>query len=102
MIAVGGDVRCDHPQGSCNEDIGFPQLFLDGSNVANGIHVNATYGPWRNASIMTFEKDAEVGIEATCTVNTKGISAIHQCQFTKVFAGIAPWRVLQSGVFQIR
>jgi|EP01043_Picozoa_sp_COSAG02_P026367 hypothetical protein len=44
MIAVGGDVRCDHPQGSCNEDIGFPQLFLDGSNVADGIQVNSVMG----------------------------------------------------------
>ena len=44
MIAVGGDVPCDHPQGSCNEDIGFPQLFLDGSNVADGIQVNSVMG----------------------------------------------------------
>ena len=36
-------------------------------------YVEATYGPWRNASIMTFKKDAEAGIEATCTVNTKGM-----------------------------
>jgi hypothetical protein len=44
MIAVGGDVHCNHPQGSCNEDVGFPQLFLDGSNVANGIQVNSVMG----------------------------------------------------------
>eukprot|EP01047_Picozoa_sp_COSAG01_P133984 COSAG01_NODE_64051_length_278_cov_0.564246_1_plen_92_part_11 len=44
MIAVGGDVRCDNPQGSCNEAIGFPQLFLDGSRVANGIQVTSVMG----------------------------------------------------------
>jgi hypothetical protein len=44
MIAVGGDVHCNHPQGSCNEAIGFPQLFLDGSRVANGIQVNSVMG----------------------------------------------------------
>lgn len=36
-------------------------------------YVNATYGPWRNALIMTFKKDTEAGLEATCTVNTKGL-----------------------------
>ena len=44
MIAVGGDVYCSHPQGSCNEDVGFPQLFLDGSHVANGIQVTSVMG----------------------------------------------------------
>lgn len=44
MIQVGGDVRCNHPQGSCNEDVGFPQLFLDGSHVAGGIQVTSVMG----------------------------------------------------------
>jgi hypothetical protein len=44
MIDVGGDVHCSHPQGSCNEDVGFPQLFLDGSHVANGIQVTSVMG----------------------------------------------------------
>ena len=35
MITVGGG-SCHNPQGSCNEDIGFPELFLDGSGYANG------------------------------------------------------------------
>lgn len=44
LIVVGGDVPCDHMQGSCNEDIGFPGLFLDGSHVAGGIQINNVMG----------------------------------------------------------
>lgn len=42
LVAVGGE--CLNPQGSCNEDIGFPELFLDGSGYANGIQTNAVMG----------------------------------------------------------
>jgi hypothetical protein len=40
----GRRALCDNPQGSCNEAIGFPQLFLDGSRVANGIQVTSVMG----------------------------------------------------------
>jgi hypothetical protein len=62
MIQVGGDVKCNHPQGSCNEDVGFPQLFLDGSHVAGGIQVNAvmgtTIGP--TTYILNFTRGIEI------------------------------------------
>jgi hypothetical protein len=44
MIEVGGTAPCDHPQGSCNVDIGFPSLFLDGNRVANGIQITDVMG----------------------------------------------------------
>jgi hypothetical protein len=62
MIQVGGDVKCTHPQGSCNEDVGFPQLFLDGSHVAAGILVvsvmGTTIGP--STYLLNF---SNVGVE---------------------------------------
>ena len=36
LVTVGSLSDCHNPQGSCNEDIGFPELFLDGSGYANG------------------------------------------------------------------
>ena len=72
MIAVGGDVRCDHPQGSCNEDVGFPQLFLDGAHVANGLQVTSvmgtTIGP--TTYLLNF---TDFGIQV------RGFSAGHAC-----------------------
>jgi hypothetical protein len=45
LIQVGNLPRfCSNPQGSCNENIGSPSLFLDGSNVANGIEINSVMG----------------------------------------------------------
>ena len=45
MIQVGGTETCvSYHQGSCNEDIGFPGLFLDGSHVASGIQINSVMG----------------------------------------------------------
>jgi hypothetical protein len=45
LIQVGGTETCvSYHQGSCNEDIGFPGLFLDGSHVANGIQINEVMG----------------------------------------------------------
>jgi hypothetical protein len=49
LLVVGIDGSCKVPQGSCNIDINFPELFLDGSHVASGIQVNnimgSTLGP---------------------------------------------------------
>eukprot|EP00937_MAST-01D_sp_MAST-1D-sp2_P002302 g2302.t1 len=49
LIQVGGTEPCRNPQGSCNEAINFPSLFLDGSRVANGLSITspmgATVGP---------------------------------------------------------
>ena len=77
MIQVGGDVKCNHPQGSCNEDVGFPQLFLDGSHVAGGIQVNSvmgtTIGP--TTYILNFTR---VGIE---------INGGHEVMITEVWLG---------------
>lgn len=63
LIQVGGTEECVSPhQGSCNEDIGFPGLFLDGSHIASGIQINqvmgTTVGP--QTYILNFTK---VGIE---------------------------------------
>lgn len=63
LIQVGGTETCvSYHQGSCNEDIGFPGLFLDGSHVANGIQINevmgTTVGP--QTYILNFTR---VGIE---------------------------------------
>ena len=44
MIEIGGTLPCTNPQGSCNEDIGLPGLFLDGSGVAAGVVVNSVMG----------------------------------------------------------
>lgn len=45
LIKVGGTETCVSPnQGSCNEDIGFPGLFLDGSHMAGGISINQVMG----------------------------------------------------------
>ena len=45
MVQVGGLQRdCHNPQGSCNENLGFPGLFLDGSRVANGFLITAVMG----------------------------------------------------------
>lgn len=45
MVVVGGTETCISPdQGSCNEDVGFPELFLDGSHVAAGIEINQVMG----------------------------------------------------------
>ena len=32
------------PQGSCNIDINFPELFLDGAHVASGMQINNVMG----------------------------------------------------------
>lgn len=46
MLVVGDEnSTCSHlPQGSCNVDVNFPELFLDGSHVASTMQVNHVMG----------------------------------------------------------
>ena len=36
LIVIGTEGGCKFPQGSCNIDFNFPELFLDGSHAASG------------------------------------------------------------------
>ena len=44
LIIVGVPGSCKVPQGSCNIDINFPELFLDGSHVASGMQISNVMG----------------------------------------------------------
>lgn len=44
LFVVGVDGSCEVPQGSCNIDINFPELFLDGAHVASGMQINNVMG----------------------------------------------------------
>eukprot|EP00929_Paragymnodinium_shiwhaense_P015937 TRINITY_DN124023_c0_g1_i1.p1 TRINITY_DN124023_c0_g1~~TRINITY_DN124023_c0_g1_i1.p1 ORF type:complete len:503 (+),score=54.08 TRINITY_DN124023_c0_g1_i1:52-1560(+) len=44
LLVVGVKGSCKVPQGSCNMDLNFPDLFLSGSNVANAMQVNNVMG----------------------------------------------------------
>ena len=44
LFVVGVDGSCRIPQGSCNIDINFPELFLDGASVASGMQINNVMG----------------------------------------------------------
>jgi hypothetical protein len=44
LIQVGIAGSCKVPQGSCNVDLAFPELFLDGRHVASGIQINNVMG----------------------------------------------------------
>ncbi|CAE8588824.1 unnamed protein product [Polarella glacialis] len=44
LIVVGTSGSCNFPQGSCNMDLNFPELFLDGSHVASGMQINNVMG----------------------------------------------------------
>mmetsp|Transcript_4859 Transcript_4859/g.14618 ORF Transcript_4859/g.14618 Transcript_4859/m.14618 type:complete len:606 (-) Transcript_4859:236-2053(-) len=44
MIVIGVQGSCRVPQGSCNIDINFPNLFLDGSHVASAMQINNVMG----------------------------------------------------------
>ena len=45
LIIVGDKEKgCHFPQGSCNLDINFPELFLDGAKVASGMQINDVMG----------------------------------------------------------
>ena len=44
LLVVGIEGSCRVPQGSCNVDLGFPELFLDGRRVASGLQINNVMG----------------------------------------------------------
>lgn len=44
LLRVGVEGSCNVPQGSCNVDLGFPELFLDGRHVASGLQINNVMG----------------------------------------------------------
>ena len=44
LFVVGVEGSCRIPQGSCNIDINFPELFLDGASVASGMQINNVMG----------------------------------------------------------
>lgn len=44
LVVVGIKGSCKVPQGSCNLDLGFPELFLDGRHVASGLQVRGAAG----------------------------------------------------------
>ena len=44
MIVIGIQGSCRVPQGSCNIDINFPSLFMDGSHVTSAMQINNVMG----------------------------------------------------------
>jgi hypothetical protein len=44
LFIIGIKGSCRVPQGSCNIDINFPELFLDGSHVTSGMQINNVMG----------------------------------------------------------
>jgi len=44
LIVIGIEGSCKVPQGSCNIDLNFPALFLDGSHVTSGMQINNVMG----------------------------------------------------------
>lgn len=44
LFVVGIKGSCQVPQGSCNININFPELFLDGSHVSSGLQINNVMG----------------------------------------------------------
>ena len=44
LLVVGVEGSCKVPQGSCNVDLAFPELFFDGRHVASGLQVNNVMG----------------------------------------------------------
>ena len=44
LLIVGKKGSCNVPQGSCNVDLAFPELFLDGRHVASGLQINNVMG----------------------------------------------------------
>ena len=44
LFVIGVEGSCKVPQGSCNLDINFPELFLDGAHVASGMQINNVMG----------------------------------------------------------
>lgn len=58
FLVVVGTGACKYPQGSCNLDINFPSIFLDGRRRAQCLQVNhvmgATLGP--GSYLLNFTK----------------------------------------------
>ena len=44
LFVIGKQDSCHIPQGSCNIDINFPSLFIDGAHVASGMQINHVMG----------------------------------------------------------
>lgn len=44
LYGVLCELHCRFPQGSCNIDINFPELFVDGAKRASGIQINDVMG----------------------------------------------------------
>ena len=44
LVVIGTDGSCKVPQGSCNIDLNFPELFLDGRHRAGGMQINNVMG----------------------------------------------------------
>ena len=44
LLVVGVKGSCNVPQGSCNVDLGFPELFFDGRHVASALQINNVMG----------------------------------------------------------
>ena len=44
LFTIGVKDSCNFPQGSCNIDINFPELFLDGAKRASGMQINNVMG----------------------------------------------------------
>lgn len=77
VINVGGTEACYAPmQGSCNEDIGFPGLFIDGSHVAAGIKITSvmvrTATDWMVSFFLEFGK-----LDGTLMGGRGGVARLH-------------------------
>ncbi len=44
LLIVGDPSGCNVPQGSCNVDLAFPELFFDGRHVASALQINHVMG----------------------------------------------------------
>ena len=44
LFVIGIEGSCRVPQASCNIDVNFPELFLDGAHVASGMQINNVMG----------------------------------------------------------
>ncbi len=44
LLVVGVSGSCKIPQGSCNVNLGFPELFFDGRHVASALQINNVMG----------------------------------------------------------
>ncbi len=69
LFVIGVKGSCKVAQGSCNLDINFPELFVDGAGVASGIQINnvmgVTIGPGASVSIAMMAHLRPLGIVLT-------------------------------------